>query len=141
MVVAGETLSIYQSAAIAPASVCARTPPVRDAIVSATGRDCGAISEFDLLEVTSLNLQYELRREGITTLDAGDFTGLGSLTTLRLAGNGLATIPDGAFDDLVGPEGAGTLGQRTDLRAGRASGLVVAANAPPRVQSPGDGAS
>ena len=70
--VAGETLSVYQSGSVAPASVCGRTAQVRDAIASAVGRDCGQISEFDLLEVGAL----DLLSQGITTLHPGDFTGL-----------------------------------------------------------------
>ena len=54
VVVAGETLSVYQSGAVAPTSVCDRTPQVRDAIASAVGLDCGRVSEFDLLEVVEL---------------------------------------------------------------------------------------
>ena len=97
VVVAGETLSVYQSGQTAPASVCARTAPVRDAITGATGRDCGAISEFDLLDVTTLNLWSQ----GITTLDAGDFTGLAYLNELNLSANPLDSIPEEAFKDLV----------------------------------------
>ena len=98
VVVAGETLAVYQSARVAPASVCDRTPQVRDAIVLATGRgDCGAVSEFDLLDVAVLDLEHQ----GITTLDAGDFTGLASMTELRLPYNRLGTIPEQAFRDLV----------------------------------------
>lgn len=97
VVVGGETLSVYQSGRVAPASVCARTPQVRDAIVSATSRECGAISEFDLLDVAALDLQ----RQGITTLDAGDFTGLRNARELRLEWNRISTIPEQAFKDLV----------------------------------------
>ena len=98
VVVAGETLSVYQSGRVAPASVCDRTPQVRDAIVLATGRgDCAAVSEFDLLDVVVLDLEHQ----GITTLDAGDFTGLSSMAELRLSNNRLGKIPDQAFMDLV----------------------------------------
>ena len=97
IVVAGETLSVYQSGQTAPANVCARTAPIRDAITAATGRDCAAISEFDLLDVTTLNL----RSRGITTLDAGDFTGLTYLNELNLSANPLDSIPEEAFEDLV----------------------------------------
>lgn len=97
VVVGGETLSVFQSGGVAPASVCDRTPQVRDAIVTAIGRDCGAVSEFDLLEVTALDLESQ----GIATLDAGDFTGLRHLTEMRLAWNRLGAIPERAFRDLV----------------------------------------
>ena len=97
VVVGGETISVYQSGGVAPASVCGRTSQVRDAIVSATGRECSAVSEFDLLDVVAL----ELKNQGITTLDAGDFTGLRNLTELQLSGNSLGTVPETAFRDLV----------------------------------------
>ena len=97
VVVAGETLSVYQSSAVAPARVCNRTPQVRDAIVSAAGLDCAAISEFDLLEVLSL----DLRHQQIASLEADDFSGLSKLNELRLFGNPLGTLPDLVFQDLV----------------------------------------
>lgn len=97
VVVNGETLSVYQSAKVPPVSVCDRTPQVRDAIVFATGLGCDAISEFDLMDVTALNLS----RKEITTLDAGDFTGLSNMVELDLSHNTLSTIPEQAFKDLV----------------------------------------
>ncbi len=97
LVVNGETLSVYQSASVAPASVCDRTPEVREAIVSATGLTCGSISEFDLINVSALDLS----RKEIPALDAGDFTGLGHLAELDLSSNQLGAIPEHAFNDLV----------------------------------------
>ncbi|MDE0350835.1 MAG: M12 family metallo-peptidase [Gammaproteobacteria bacterium] len=95
--VAGETVSVFQSGAVAPASVCDRTPEFRDAIASAVGRDCAQVSEFDLLEVVTLDLQ----NQQIASLGPDDLTGLHNLTDLRLSGNPLGTIPDGAFRDLT----------------------------------------
>ncbi len=97
VVVAGETMSVYQSGVVAPAKVCDRTPAIRDAIVSVVGRECDAVSEFDLLDVVFLDLS----RQRIETVDTGDFTGLGNLVELRLHDNRLATIPDEAFRDLI----------------------------------------
>ena len=96
LVVAGETLSIRQSGALAPASVCGRTSQVRDAIASAVGRDCGRISEFDLLEVGKL----DLRRQRIDTLDEEDFAGLTNLSELVLASNPIGSMPPETFRDL-----------------------------------------
>ncbi len=96
VVLAGEMLPVYQSAAVAPVSVCERTPQVRDAITNATGLTCGAISEFDLLEVRSLDLGYQ----EIDTLRRGDFAGLSNMVELRLVRNPIATIENGAFDGL-----------------------------------------
>ena len=98
MVVGDETLAVYQSGKNPPASVCDRTPQVREAIVAATGStDCASVSEFDLLEVVALDLQ----RQEITALDNADFTGLGNMVELRLEWNRLGTIPEQAFRDLV----------------------------------------
>ena len=97
VVVAGETVSVYQSGAAALVSVCDRSGPVRDGIVSATGRACDLVSEFDLLDVVSL----DLARQGIQNFDAGDFKGLWNLVELRLNGNRLAGIPVETFQDLV----------------------------------------
>ena len=97
VVVNGETLSVYQSATVSPISVCDRSPQVRDAIVSAVGLACDAISEFDLLDVSALDLS----RKEITALDAGDFTGLANLVELDLSYNRLGTIPEQGFKDLV----------------------------------------
>ena len=97
LVVAGETLSVYQSGATPLATVCDRSLPVRDALVEATGRACGDVSEFDLLEVSVLNLTW---RE-IVELDASDFAGLRYLVELHLSGNQLAVIPEHAFKDLL----------------------------------------
>ena len=94
--VAGETLSVYQSGAVAPASVCDRTPEVRDAIASAVGRECAAVSEFDLLEVTEL----DLAQRRIEALDDGDLTGLVKLNELSLRSNPIGSIPAGIFRDL-----------------------------------------
>ena len=97
LTVAGETVSVFQSSAVAPASVCDRTPEFRDAIAAAVGRDCAQVSEFDLLEVVTLDLQ----NQRIASLGPDDLTGLHKLTDLRLSANPLGTIPDGAFRDLT----------------------------------------
>ena len=97
LVVAGETLSIRQSGALAPASVCGRRSQVRDAIASAVGRDCGRISEFDLLEVGKL----DLRSQQIDALDEEDFAGLTNLSELVLASNPIGSIPPETFRDLA----------------------------------------
>ena len=97
VVVNGETLSVYQSGRVSPVDVCERSPQVRDAIVSATDLACDAISEFDLMDVSALDLSGK----EITALDAGDFTGLSNLVELDLSVNGLGVIPEQGFKDLV----------------------------------------
>ncbi len=61
-----------------------RTPLVRDAIVRAAGVNSAAdVTAAHLAAITSLDLQYT----GITSVKAGDFSGLTALTALRLRGN------------------------------------------------------
>ena len=74
-----------------------RTPQVRDAIVAAIGVDADAINETHLAAVTSLNL----RGKSITSLKAGDFSGLTALTNLNLHNNQLNSLPDGIFSGLT----------------------------------------
>ena len=96
--VAGETLVIYQSGTTASTSVCDRTSAARYAIVLAAKRaDCSAVTEFDLLNIGSLDLS----RRGIETLKAGDFDGLKYLAVLDLSGNGIARLPDDLLRDLT----------------------------------------
>ena len=64
-----------------------RTPQVRDAIVT----------EARLAQFYSL----ALGRKNITSLKAGDFDGLTSLTTLSLSNNQLGTLPEGLFEGLT----------------------------------------
>lgn len=97
VIVAGETLSVFQSGGREPASVCGRTPPVRDAIVAAARKDCGDVSEFDLLEVVDLDLVHR----GIAALDGADFSGLRYLGRLDLSANALRALSPDAFADLL----------------------------------------
>ncbi len=64
-----------------------RTPQVRDAI----GTEARLAGFYSLA----------LGRKNITSLKAGDFDGLTSLTTLSLSNNQLGTLPDGLFDGLT----------------------------------------
>lgn len=85
--VAGETLLVRQSGIHAVASVCGRTPAIRDAIMAWSGREnCNDVTEFDLSEIPYLRLS----RLGMTGLREGDFTGLSSLQWLILHSNPIA---------------------------------------------------
>lgn len=97
VLVAGEMLSVFQSGGREPASVCDRAPPVHEAIVAATGKACGEVSGFDLLEVVDLDLAHR----GITALDDRDFSGLRYLGHLDLTGNPVQVVPPDAFSDLL----------------------------------------
>ena len=84
-------------------SVCDRTPQVRDAIMKKTAQidpsiECSdddlmvlVVSEFELLN---------LEEEDITSLKAGDFSGLSSLRGLYLEDNEITTLPRGVFSGL-----------------------------------------
>ena len=96
--VAGETLAIFQSGAIATTSVCDRTAAVRDAIGSAANKNaCSAVTEFALLEIGSLDLEGK----GISALRARDFAGLTNLAELDLSSNQITSLPENIFRDLT----------------------------------------
>ena len=83
----------------APAiEVCDRSRPVRDELVNAVagGKDCDEISAHDLAGLSTLDLSDS----DIDSLQAGDFSGLTTVTELDLTGNDLASLPTGAFEGL-----------------------------------------
>ena len=82
----------------APA-VCDRTPQVRAWI---TGQvlgvtDCAAVTAEQLAAISA---DIDLSGDEITTLQAGDFQGLGLIDTLDLSFNSLRTLPVGVFRGL-----------------------------------------
>ena len=78
--------------------VCDRTTQVRDALVTAISgvSACAGATATHLLTITSLNLA----EKAITSLKAGDFSGLPNLTNLNLHTNQITTLPAGLFADL-----------------------------------------
>ncbi len=84
---------------LAKSDVCNRTLQVAEAITEAVPEvtDCRNVSEIQLATTTTLNLSSKL----ITSLDAGDFSGLFSLTTLNLSNNQLTNLPNGIFIGLT----------------------------------------
>ena len=86
-----------QRSAAPPTDVCARTPAVLDAIVTAVTAvtDCAAVTAAHLAGIAG---SLDLNDKSIDSLKAGDFTGLIRLTGLRLDGNSLASLPAGLFD-------------------------------------------
>ena len=78
--------------------ICARTLPVREAIVAQTDRvrSCAFIDADDLDAIRALDLSGR----DITALQAGDFKGLRRLRELRLNGNALRALPHGIFEGL-----------------------------------------
>ena len=80
-------------------SICDRTEQVRQAIlaeVNDTETSCGNITTVQLAGISTLDLSSE----GIETLQAGDFSGLSSLTSLHLARNSLTSLPSEVFSGL-----------------------------------------
>ena len=83
--------------------VCSRTAAVRDAIVAAVPGviDCAEVTHTHLSGITG---DLRLSNEGITSLKANDFSGLGAVTGLHLDDNALASLPVGAFEGLAALE-------------------------------------
>ena len=76
---------------------CDRTPQVRDKLLQITGVvACTEMTAEQLAQVTSL----DLRKHGITTLQAEDFGGLSSLQDLDLSKNKFGSLPEGIFSGL-----------------------------------------
>ena len=104
--------------------VCGRTEQVRDAIVAAIAgvSDCADVTTTQLADVWRL----ELGSSGITSLQAGDFSGLTALQQLRLHKNELTSLPAGVFSGLTA---LNTLqlhnNELTSLPAGVFSGLTA----------------
>ena len=137
--VAGETLLVRQSGIHAVASICDRTPEIRDAIRAWSGRDhCSEVTEFDLSEI----LYLRLSRRGITALRADDFSGLSKLLWLDLRGNSitggippeLGRLSNLKWLDLAGNRLTGSippeLGQLTSLKQFNLSGNKLTGSIP-----------
>ena len=82
------------------ATVCSRTPAVRDAIVAAVSSKttCSSITDTDLAGITGT---LNLFNKSISSLKSGDFAGLTSVTQLILNNNSLSNLPVGIFNPLT----------------------------------------
>ncbi|MXW44902.1 MAG: leucine-rich repeat protein, partial [Gammaproteobacteria bacterium] len=79
--------------------VCARTPEVRDALVSATGAaDCASVTSAALAAIATLD--FSGGAAASLTLKSGDFAGLSSLKTLIFRGVALTSVPPDIFAGL-----------------------------------------
>ena len=85
-------------------NICDRTPVVMDAILSRipATNDCSEVTSTQLAAITrTLSLNWK----NISSLKAGDFDGLVSLTGLSLWRNDLTTLPDSIFNELISLNG------------------------------------
>ena len=81
-------------------TICDRTAAVIDAILSriSGASDCSEVTSTHLAAITGT---LNLGSRNISSLKAGDFDGLISLTRLSLSRNDLSTLPDDIFDQLA----------------------------------------
>ena len=81
-------------------NICDRTAAVMDAILSriAATNNCSEVTSTQLAGITGT---LDLSTQNISSLKAGDFDGLTSLTQLDLGENELSTLPDGLIDELT----------------------------------------
>ena len=79
--------------------ICDRTAQVETAILAKLSHsDCSAVTSAELAGIGGT---LALNSKGITSLQAGDFSGLSSVTSLNLASNSLTSLPDGVFGELI----------------------------------------
>ena len=87
--------------------ICDRTPQVRDAIVTKIPgvNNCLFVTDEHLASITGrLDLSVTPVHDDskvISSLKAGDFSGLSGVTWLDLSGNKLSSLPDGIFSDMT----------------------------------------
>ena len=95
--------------------VCDRTPQVQDGILRLINgvSNCADVTDGHLSGVEGA---LDLRFREISTLSAGDFSGLGNLSQLSLWGNQLSALPESVFS------GLGNL-EFLDIRSNRLSTL------------------
>ena len=105
--------------------ICGRTEAVRNAILAGISgiNNCAAVTAAHLAAITG---SLGLSGQNITSLAAGDFDGLTSLTLVFLEFNELTTLPAGVFDGLTALQYLG-LGNNelTTLPAGVFDGLTA----------------
>src|SRR5258708_4791645 len=73
--------------------VCERTAQIHDFVVAQLGKPCEEIGSQDLAQLKVLRVP----KSGITTLKAGDFSGMTQLDVLNLKRNDITALPRGIF--------------------------------------------
>ncbi|MXZ04950.1 MAG: leucine-rich repeat domain-containing protein, partial [Rhodothermaceae bacterium] len=93
-------ISSVKPVAHAGMNICKRTAAVLSAILSKISgtNDCSEVTSTQLAAITGF---LQLDSKNISSLKAGDFDGLISLTSLELRRNSLSALPDGIFDELT----------------------------------------
>ena len=78
--------------------ICNRTEQVRDALLDQISgvSDCAQVTRSHLRGITRLSLSGQ----SLTSLQAGDFSGLSKLTSLHLIDSALTSLPEGIFSNL-----------------------------------------
>ena len=79
--------------------ICDRTQQVRDEILLRLSgvSDCAAVTVANLATITGT---LDFTRDGLTSLQAGDFAGLTEMSGLDLTSNSLSSLPAGVFSGL-----------------------------------------
>ena len=79
--------------------ICDRTQQVQDEILDelASVSDCAAVTVANLATITGT---LDFTRDGLTSLQEGDFAGLTEMWGLDLTSNSLSLLPDGVFSGL-----------------------------------------
>ena len=83
--------------------VSERTPQVRDQItllVRAKFRDVNSVNDVTPAHLRSITTSLDLRNKSITSLKAGDFSGMSSLEKLILNQNSIVSLPEEVFNGL-----------------------------------------
>ena len=95
----GVQIKVFLEGAFVPlVNICGRTQKVENKILTLTGSSsCEAVSKDLFNSITSLDLS----RQGVTSLNEGDFRGLSNLQTLNLSNNSLSTLSSGVFTGLT----------------------------------------
>ena len=98
--------------------ICDRTPVVRHAIVAhadVSATTCGAVTTGMLAGLGAISPLLQIQDASVTSLKAGDFAGLSSLTELSIATPLVTELPSGIFTGLSKLEDLSLLGSKISV--------------------------